>query len=440
MDNCKEIEFLSSVFSLLNETVPYAVLRNYEGLPDRNNSRDIDVIIKYNDYNKIKIRLLSLFEQKGWKIINYLNSDRLVTFVCAYMDRENTHLIQWDFFFHTSVFGIHLMSAEELLENRKYNGFLYHVSRECEFLDKYLYNRAVGGKYPEKYRAIREQVDNNEHVKCKLKKLYGVSTIADCDKYNSRQLLLHACTSNFKQNPFATLSNIFFFLYTFITNYIRSNTGFSVGFTGPDGSGKTTVIDLIREQLAPVFGSATSYFHFRPTLIPNAGEAALNAGVKKEVDREYDRPHRGGKTNVFSSLFRLLYYSIDYIIGYFIRIKTKCRITRLVIFDRYYTDIICDSRRSRIFLNYKFLYWFGKLFIPSLDYNILLTANTETILSRKQELGADGIRSINMKINYLSGKSGYRRVLNEGTPEEAVSEILSYIFERQHQKNRKRLK
>ena len=113
---------------------------------------------------------------------------------------------------------------------------------------------------------------------------------------------------------------------------------------------------------------------------------------------------------------------------------------QIVIFDRYFTDIICDSRRCRIFLNYKFLYWFGKLFIPSLDYNVLLTANSGTILARKRELDESGIKTINYIIDYLSGKKGYKKVLNEQTPEVAVVEILNYIFDNQHRKNLGRLK
>ena len=127
-------------------------------------------------------------------------------------------------------------------------------------------------------------------------------------------------------------------------------------------------------------------------------------------------------------------------VGYFVKVKAVTRITRIVIFDRYYTDIICDSRRSCIYLNNKFLYGFGKLFIPSLDYNILLTASTDTILARKKELDEEGIRTINDKIDYLADKKGYKKVLNEQTPEVAVTEILSYIFENQHKKNLRRLK
>jgi len=112
----------------------------------------------------------------------------------------------------------------------------------------------------------------------------------------------------------------------------------------------------------------------------------------------------------------------------------------VVVFDRYYTDIICDSRRSRIYLSPKFLYWWGKLFIPSLDYNILLTASSETILARKRELDEEGINTINRKIDYLTGKKGYTKILNETSPQAAVYEILDYIFNEQHRKNLKRLR
>ena len=80
------------------------------------------------------------------------------------------------------------------------------------------------------------------------------------------------------------------------------------------------------------------------------------------------------------------------------------------------------------------------MFIPSLDYNILLTASSETILARKRELDEDGIRTINAKIDYLADKKGYTKILNESTPQVAVYETLSFVFEKQHKKNLKRLK
>lgn len=434
-------EFLTTFFKFLNKNGEYAVLRNFEGLPAHNNSRDIDIIIEPATYRRLKSNLIALIEQEDWKIVTYLNSDRLITWVCACVDNNsNTEIVQFDFFFHTSLFGVTLLEAKDFLKDRQFNGAIYHVNKEYEFLDKYMYDRAVGVAYPEKYRRTREAVENNEGVKRVLKKVFSSNNIDECDQTSGKKLLLNALKQNLCSNPFRTIGRMLKFEYYRIRNYVCSNTGFSVGFTGPDGSGKTTVIDLLLERLAPVFRTAHKYYHFRPALFGNLGEVAHSAGLKKEVDRDYSKPHRGGKTGALSSLARLLYYSLDYILGYFVKVKTMTRITRLVIFDRYYTDIICDSRRSRIHLPYKFLYAFGKCFIPSLDYNILLTASSETILARKKELDEEGIQSINERVDYLVTKKGYKKVLNEQTPEVAVAEILNYIFDCQHKKNLRRLK
>lgn len=434
-------EFLTTFFQFLNNNSEYAILRNYEGLPQHNDSRDIDIIISRNTYQNLKNHLIDLIENSGWKIITYLKSDRLVTWVCACTRSDSsTDVVQFDFFFHTSVYGVRLLNAEEFLRNRQFNGSVYHVTKDYEFLDKYVYDRAVGAVYPEKYKSTRLLAEDSSEVAEVLKKIFGSNSIEECDSTSGKRLLFNALRKNFLKNPFASIARMIKFEYYHIRNYICSNTGFSVGFTGPDGSGKTTVIDQILERLAPVFRTAHKYYHFRPALFGNLGEVAYSAGLKNDVDRNYSDPHRGGKTGKLNSLARLLYYSIDYIVGYFVKVKTVTRITRIVIFDRYYTDIICDSRRSRIYLNYKFLYWFGKFFIPSLDYNILLTASSETILARKKELDEEGIRTINMKIDYLSGKKGYKKILNEQTPEVAVTEVLNYIFDAQHTKNLKRLK
>lgn len=432
-------EFLQAVFGYLNDNTDYVVLRNFEKLPFDNSARDIDMVIRRKDWKRIKKPLAQLIEKCGWKIITYLKSDRLQTFVCANIFGYKAEIVQFDFFYDTSTFGIELMSADDFLKDKEFNGFLWHSKINSQFLDKYLYNRSVGAKYPEKYRATREAAEFSPAVEKHLMEVFGTKSVAECDKTGKNVLLKNALKYNFKRNGVRTLLNILRFEHHRVRNYLRGNTGFSIGFTGPDGAGKTTVIDGMIAEFGDVFRKAHVYYHFRPQLLGNLGDVAHSAGLKKEVDHNYDKPHRGGKTSVLSSLARLSYYSIDYILGFWAKVKSHTRITNLVIFDRYFTDIICDSRRTRIYLNHKFLYHFGRLFIPKLDYNILLTARTDTILNRKRELDREGIEAINNKIDYLAGRKGYYKILNEGTPQEAVAQILRTIFEEQHRKNRKRL-
>lgn len=71
------VEFLKKLFDYLNQQIPCALLRNFEGLPEQNDSRDIDIAIAHKDYLRHCCELMQLVEEAGWKIVTYLNSDRL---------------------------------------------------------------------------------------------------------------------------------------------------------------------------------------------------------------------------------------------------------------------------------------------------------------------------------------------------------------------------
>lgn len=426
-------QIVAEVFSFLNENVDYAVLRNYEGLPYENKSRDIDIIITKSDYRKIRNDFVKLLVSKGYKIVSFFESERLQTIVCGRVSGSIFDLLQFDFFFHTSAYGNILLDAKTILDSKIFENGVYHVSKEFEFLDKYLYLKYIGAEYPQKYNKTKESIRNSEELKGLLQELFKISDFDELEsktKSEFRKIIR-------KEVGFSIKNRVTFYSY-YLLNQIKYK-GYSFGFTGPDGSGKTTVLDCMVDALKSVY-SQIDLYHFRPTVFGNLGEVAHSVGIKKEVDKDYSKPHRGNKVGPINSFCRLVFYSIDYIVGYCLKVRRKLCKRQLVVFDRYYTDIICDSRRSRIFLSTKFLYWFGRLFIPSLDYNILLTASTETILNRKQELDKEGIEAINSKIEYLSTKKGYKKILNEGTPQQTACQILDFIFNEQNRKNLKRIK
>jgi thymidylate kinase len=436
----KPSELLINVFDYLNSNVSYAVLRNYDGLPGKNNSRDIDIVIEKKELIKHRQNIIAIIIKNGWNIVSYFNEGRMITYVCGIADKEGTEMIQFDFFINNSAYGILLAEPKQFLKNRVFNGSIYHVSKEYEFLDKYIYNRAVGVEYPEKYLSLKEELSSNVIVTEKLQSIFGINNVSYIDKVSKRYLLFRAFINNLIKRPINSLKTLISYQIRFWNNILKPSSVPIIGFSGPDGAGKTTVIDKIIESFNPIWSKSAVLMHSRPLLLSNIGEAALSVGLKKDVDRDYTIPHRGGKTSIASSLLRLSYYTLDYLLGYALKIWPKRFRRRLIIFDRYYTDFITDSRRSRIHLNTKFLYYWGKLFIPKLQYNILLTAEADIILARKQELDKKGIEDINLKLNYLSSKKGYYLVKNNGTAEEAVQYILQLIFEEQHRKNSKGFK
>lgn len=420
---------LKEIFILLNQT-EYAVLRNFEFLPEKI-SRDIDIIINRKDFESISRKIVTYFYENDFYLIQYYKGSEMHSMAFA-SKGEKTEILSFDFLFTVYAKNIVMFEADEVLKSRIFNGKIYHVRRDWEFLAKYVYNAILDQDYPTKYKNVQAEAIATyaDEIKDRLAEI----GIVNSSLPNSAKIKSHIWRVNFLRTINSTVR---YWKATLLNMF--SPCGITIGFTGPDGSGKTTVIKAIENELKTVFTGLQTY-HFRPMLFGNLGEVAHQAGFKKDVDREYDKPHRGGKVSSLSSIFRLSYYSIDYIAGYYVKVfKTKFK-RNITIFDRYYTDIICDSRRSRIYLNTKFLYGFGKLFIPSLDYNILLTARTETIFARKRELDAAGIAAINARIDYLKDKKGYYKVLNEGSSQEAVAKILGFVFEEQHKKNLERLK
>jgi thymidylate kinase len=425
--------FLKEVFDYLNKNCQYAVLRNYENLP-QSASRDIDIIIKRSHLRKAISDLNAIAERLDLRLIQVYEGSEMHTFVWA--DIHSLEIISFDFLFSIYVRSLIVLSADEALKHVSFNSKVYHVNTALEFFAKWVYNCILNEPYPKKYAKVKEQALTTYRKELDeiIQNSVGMN-FEELEKQNIRKCLTAYC---WKHSSFTQMAAFYRYFVATLLNIFHPQ-GISIGFTGPDGSGKTTVINSLIEVLHPNYKMVYLY-HFRPMLFGNLGDVVQSAGLIKEVDKRYDIPHRGGKTSPISSLCRLLYYAMDYICGYLVRVCKQMFRRGIVVFDRYYTDIICDSRRSRIYLSPRFLYYFGKLFIPSLDYNILLTASTETILKRKNELDREGIEAINSKIDYLSDKQGYYKVLNESTPEEAVSKILNIVLERQHRKNLKRLR
>ena len=425
---------VAKFFQLLNSrNVNYAILRNHEGLPEYYKSRDIDIIIDKKQFLNIRKEIKDTIEDEKFMITTYFESERIHTFVCGKISKGGCELLQLDFFFHTSAYGTILLDKKQILDSRVFENGIYHVSKEYEFLDKYLYLKYLGYPYPSKYAYLREKVKHSKCLDSILTKEFGINSLQELEQMNTSDLKkITKCKLSINR-----LKNKLDFYKWYLQNLLVPR-GFSLGFTGPDGAGKTAVADRVMLELGKVYPRIL-IFHHRPALIGNLGEVAHRSGLKNEIDRQFDKPHRGSRKGIVNSILRLAYYSTDYVAGYFIKVRIHLQKRSIIIFDRYYTDTICDSQRSSIYLSHKFLYWFGRLFIPSLRYNILLTADSQTILERKQELNKEGIDAINHKIDYLATKKGYYKILNEGTPQEAVEKILQIIFEEQHKMNIKRL-
>jgi thymidylate kinase len=156
-------------------------------------------------------------------------------------------------------------------------------------------------------------------------------------------------------------------------------TGCSLCFMGPDGCGKSTVIEAISAGFAPVF-TRVERFHLRPHLLKGQTPAGI------PVVDPHGKPPRGW----LASVFKMAFFALDYIAGSALRIRPAVARTRLVIFDRYFQDILVDTRRFR----YGGPRWLPRLvarLIPRPGLTLLLNAPPEVLWSRKQEVPFDEV-------------------------------------------------
>ena len=171
---------------------------------------------------------------------------------------------------------------------------------------------------------------------------------------------------------------------------VAQPSGLVVGFLGPDGAGKSTLIHALAEQLAPAF-RRYRYFHLRTALLLRRSAAAAATATAPHAQRA-----RGG----FSAHIKLVVLWVEYCLGYALQVLPLRIQSTLVVFDRYFHDMQADPVRYRWPGSTGLLRWVGRL-VPAPDLWLILDAPPAVLLARKQEVSAaaaqlqrDGYRSL----------------------------------------------
>lgn len=436
MMNNNTIKFLSEIINTLNDRYDYAVLRNHEYLPEFNSSRDIDILINPLQLKKFQIDCINLAEQYNHKIIYTYWDTQFWTAVFGNIDDLSISLLQIDVLVNLNLHGIIFLNWDDILSRKIFNGKLYHLIPKDEFLVKFVYCAALGGEFPNKYNDLKNSVikNNKQDIDTTLKFLLNdqKTDFEYWEVQNHKIILLKALIASLYRKPIMQIKTLFKYIIQYVYNLFNQR-GLFITFSGPDGCGKTTLMNAITEHFSTV--NPPVKFHFRPQLIPNLGEVAVTLNIKHTIDRRYTIPHRSKHKGKFESHVRLFYYLMDYILGYYLIILPLRWRKNIILFDRYFTDLVTDSERVSIFLDYKYLNLLN-IIIPMSDFNFIISVNPLEVRLRKQELDVNAIEKIYHKLKEISDvNSNYYWIENYENPARAVSNILTLIFDKQHKKS-----
>lgn len=163
--------------------------------------------------------------------------------------------------------------------------------------------------------------------------------------------------------------------------------GLILAIEGTDGSGKTTIIDGMRRVLETSYpGESIVYYHWRPMFI--ASEIKKDAApVTVCAEPHKKRPHGRVK-----SLLKLAVCTLDYLFGYWCKVRWQAASGKIVVFDRYYYDFYLDQIRYRLQVSHRWLRFF-QFFVPEPDISFALTGNAEAIWQRKKEMPPEEVQN-----------------------------------------------
>ena len=152
--------------------------------------------------------------------------------------------------------------------------------------------------------------------------------------------------------------------------------GLWVVLLGPDGAGKSALIESLATQGSTGFRRCVSY-HLRPTLRRGGFEGDAN------VDPQGQRA-RG----TLVSVFKLVYLLVVNWLGYLVAVRPQLARGKLILFDRYFPDCVVDPRRYRLPRSCKSIAELIARLIPEPDLYVVLDAPAKVLQERKTEVTA----------------------------------------------------
>jgi len=389
---------LANLFQhLAAKNIPYCILHAFENL-NKESLSDIDLCISINGDGKLDNLLSNVCYGRNAKIIQKLLYDipRVFYYVIGLGD---SLFLRLDFL--NDSFGInrYFLNTKALVFHTRCHQEFHAAAPEVEAI-YLLIKRVVKGSMSRsnQNRLFLLYKKSPQFIRRLVEVYFGPQNIfifrqllQEKDDEKKRTLLDKLKKSLYfrqilsKPNKWPLI--VYYECVRFIERVLRPS-GIVVCILSPDGGGKSSVSKALSNKLLGGFRK-TKCLHWRPGLLPQLSALFKLSKSKRKIT--ITGFHNSRKQSRILSLVRWIYYTLDFILGYYLKLLPMKIRTTAIIMDRYYYDIMVDPTRY----GFNLPNWLLEIILPIIpkpDLCIYLDNSAEVLHARKQELPLEELK------------------------------------------------
>ncbi len=410
---------------LHNKSLDYAIINGYEALFEGTlNIGDIDILFKKQDFLKIEAILKDFCELEDFKIVQIYHQEVYAKNIFIF-NPKTTELLNLDIYGKLHRKQTIFFTEAEIFENLSSYKNVNILTSYQEYLH-YLLKKIDKNEITEvsfnalKTLFFKEQALCVKAVRSCFKTLSSI-VLEAFETNNKNKLIEHieALEKDIKVNNKLSYSDKVKNQFRILKRIIKP-TGIAISFLGPDGSGKSTIINGVKNKMLPF--RKTAYFHLKPIITDK--ESTSIATVE---------PHKYAPYSKLKSYTKLLFFIYQYNLGWLKNICTLKIKSTLVIFDRYYDDLIVDHKRYR-YGGSKNIAKFIRIFIPKPELYFILTADANVIYGRKQEVEHSELQTQIENYKKLANGKQYHHIDVNKLPDAIVDEVYTILMKKMHER------
>jgi thymidylate kinase len=381
--------FIGELASALDDAgVRWLILRNHEDLPDRV-GHDIDIIVHPSDAKAVGETILGAVRRCGLFLVRSYRGIEHHSFDVAASDLTGRLFLHVDIQTSMQYRGRRLIDAEELLVDRRRSGDVWVPPPGMEGYALLLHAGLNKGALKPKYlaRVIAIERDHPGEIERAAESRLGsdlarrfAAVCTEGELLVLRPELERAIDRHHPGNIWRRPT----FVGRSAARQIRLRVrprGLFVVFVGPDGSGKSSTVDLLAELLnaqPDVLAVRRVYLGSGKPVLPTRKLTRRLHGVKdgsgkaQQIRDVAPRRLRGA-----------LHVTLDEILRYWVQVRPRLSPHGLVLADRYAYDLF---RVNNPLVRKGWFRRLGTLVIPAPDLTFFLEGDPAAIADRKKEL------------------------------------------------------